>query len=158
MVFADLTMDIDVNYFTRFKNRDVFNIVFKYLSKKARTMHYWNGLSNTSGGVITGDLVNRFKVLNSLVSTVFTTWVTLISFEIRWLINWPNRNIIRRNLPSMFRKYYPNCCVIIDCSKLFIETPAACCSNCSGCYGDRATDVFIVRDSVKNYSLGIKLW
>ena len=109
MVFADLTRDIDVNYFTRFKNRDVFNMVFKNLSKKARTMHCWKGLSNTSGGVITGDLANRFKVLNSLVSTVFTTWVRLISFELRWLINWPNCNIIKRNLPSIFRKYYPNC-------------------------------------------------
>ena len=93
--------------------------------KKARTMHCWKGLSNTSGGVITGDLANRFKVLNSLVSTVFTTWVRLISFELRWLINWPNCNIIKRNLPSIFRKYYPNCWVIIDCSKLFIETPSS---------------------------------
>ena len=54
----------------------------------------------------------------------------------------------------MFRKYYPNYCVIIDYSKLFIETPssldeaAACCSNCSGCYRDRATDAFVIRDSV----------
>ena len=205
MVFADLTRDINVNYFTGFKNRDAFNMVFKYLSNKARTMHYWKGLSNTSGdlssprelknvnlrsltleqeflltmmrlrlGLLTGDLANRFKVSNSLVSTVFTTWVRLMSLELRWLINWPNRNIIRRNLPSMFRKYYPNCCVIIDCSELFIETPssldeaAACWSNykhhhtvkyligitpngtvsyLSDCYGGRATDVFIVRDS-----------
>ena len=205
MVFADLTRDIDVNYFTGFKNRDAFNMVFKYLSNKARTMHYWKGLSNTSGdlssprelknvnlrsltleqeflltmmrlrlGLLTGDLANRFKVSNSLVSTVFTTWVRLMSLELRWLINWPNRNIIRRNLPSMFRKYYPNCCVIIDCSELFIETPssldeaAAWWSNykhhhtvkyligitpngtisyLSDCYGGRATDVFIVRDS-----------
>ena len=40
MVFADLTRDIDVNYFTGFKDRDVFNMAFKYLSNKARTMHY----------------------------------------------------------------------------------------------------------------------
>ena len=49
MVFADLTRNIDVNYFTGFKNRNVFNMVFKYLSNKARTMHYGKGLSNTSG-------------------------------------------------------------------------------------------------------------
>ena len=88
MVFADLTRDINVNYFTGFKNRDAFNMVFKYLSNKARTMHYWKGLSNTSGdlssprelknvnlrsltleqefleflGLLTGDLANRFKL------------------------------------------------------------------------------------------------
>ena len=153
MVFADLTRDIDAKYFTDFKNRDVFNMVFKYLSNEARTMHYWKGLSNTSGdlspptelknvnlrslileqgflmqlrlGLLSDDLANCFKVSNCLVSTVFATWVRLMSLELRWLINWPNYNIIRRNLPSMFRKYYPNCCVVIYCSELFIETPSS---------------------------------
>ena len=73
----------------------------------------------------------------------------------------------------MFRKYYPNCCIIIDCSELFIETlssldiATACWSNykhhytvkyligitpngtvsfLSDCYGGRATDVFVVQD------------
>ena len=72
----------------------------------------------------------------------------------------------------MFRKYYPHCCIIIDCSELFIETPssldiAAAWSNykhhytakyligitpnatvsfLSDCYGGRTTDVFIVQD------------
>ena len=153
IVFADLTRDIDAKYFTGFKNRDVFNMVFKYLSNEAGTMHYWKRLSNTSGdlssprdlknvnlrsltleqeflmrlrlGLLTGDLANCFKVSNLLVSTVFTAWVRLISLELRWLINWPNCNIIRRNLPSMFRKCYPNCCVVIYCPELFIETPSS---------------------------------
>lgn len=205
MVFADLTREFDVNYFTGFKNRDVFNIVFKYSSNKAGTLHYWKGISNTSGdlssprklinvnlrcftleqeflltimrlrlGLLTSDLANRFKISNSFPSPVFTTWVRLMSIELRWLINWPSRNTITRNLPSIFRKYYPNCYVITDCSELFIETlsslddTAACWSNykhhytvkyligittngtvsyLSDCYGGRATNVFIVRDS-----------
>ena len=93
MVFADLTRHFDVNYFTGFKNRDVFS--------------WWFSKSFLS-----------FKVL-------FTTWVRLLSFELRSFINQPHRNIIRRNLPSMFRKYYPNCCVIINCPELFIETPSS---------------------------------
>ena len=74
----------------------------------------------------------------------------------------------------MFRKYYPKCCVIIDCSEIFtessssLETSALCYSNykhhptfkfligitpngaisfLSKCYGGRATDQFIVNDS-----------
>ena len=124
-------------------------------------------------GLLTGDLVHHFKVANSLVSTVFITWLRLVSLELRWLIYWHNCNIIRRNLPSMFRKYYPNCCVIIDCSELFIETPssqdeaAACWSNykhhhtvkylkgialngtvsyLSDCSRGRTSDIFIVRE------------
>ena len=49
MAFVNLASDIDVNYFTGFKTSDVFNMVFKYFSNRARTMHYWTGLSNTSG-------------------------------------------------------------------------------------------------------------
>ena len=72
----------------------------------------------------------------------------------------------------MFRKHYPNCCITIDCSKLFIEITSsldkasACWSNykhhytvkCliyitpngtvsvfSNCHGGRATNVFIVQ-------------
>ena len=129
-------------------------------------MQLWLGLLN-------GDLTNCFKGSSSLVSSIFTTWIKLTPLELKWLINWPQHHIIRRNLPSMFRKYYPNWSIIIDCSLLFIETPssldiaAACWSNykhhytvkyligitpngtvsfLSDCYGGRATDVFIVQD------------
>ena len=75
-------------------------------------------------------------------------------------------------LPSMFRKYYPKCRVIIDCTELFIEKPSleieAICwsyeqhyttkfligitpnghiSFVSDTYGGRASAVFIVEDS-----------
>lgn len=113
-------------------------------------------------------------VSTSVVSSVFTTWIRLISLEMKWLIHWPDRNLIKQNLPSIFRKYYPYYFIITDCSELFIETPSgldiasACWSNykhhstvkylvgmtpngsisyLSNCYGGRATDIFIVSDS-----------
>ena len=153
MVFADLTRDCDVNYFTGLRNTDAFRLVFHYLSEKARVMHYWKGLSNTSTdltsprnlknsnlrsltlepeflltlmrlrlGLLNDDLANRFKVSSSLVSSIFTTSIKLMSLELRWLINSPLRHIIKRNLPSMFRKYYPKCCIIIDCSELILTS------------------------------------
>ena len=123
--------------------------------------------------LLTNDLAHRFMVSSSVVSSVFTTWIKLIALEMKWLIHWSDRNIIRRNLRSMFRKYYPNCCIIIDCSELRIESPSAldiaatCWSNykhhstvkylvgissngaisfLSDYYGGRTTDVFIVND------------
>ena len=216
MISADLTRD--VNYFTGLGNIDAFRLVFDYLSEKARVMHYWKGLSNTSTdltsprnlknsnlrsltleqeflltlmrlrlGLLNGDLANCFKVSSSLVSSIFTTWIKLMSLELKWLINWSQHHIIRRHLPSMFKKFYPHYCIIIDCSQLFIETPlsldiaAACWSNYKhhytvknligitpngtvsflpDCYEGRATDVFIVQDVnfYKDYSLKIKLW
>ena len=199
MISADLTRD--VNYFTGLGNIDAFRLVFDYLSEKARVMHYWKGLSNTSTdltsprnlknsnlrsltleqeflltlmrlrlGPLNGDLTNCFKVSSSLVSSIFTTWIKLMSLELKWLINWSQHHIIRRHLPSMFKKFYPQCCIIINCSELFIETPssfdiaAACWSNCkhhytvkyligitpngtvsflSDCYGVRATAMYL---------------
>ena len=97
-----------------------------------------------------------------------------MSKQLGWMIHWPDRHITSRYLPTMFRKYYPKCCVIIDCSELFIESPssldtaAMCWSNykhhhtikyligitpngsvsfMSNCYGGRASDQFIVKDS-----------
>ena len=125
-------------------------------------------------GLLVQDLAFRFCISKGLVSCVFTTWIKFISRELSWCITWPERSIIRRNLPTMFRNYYPKCCVILDCSECFIETPsslddAAKCwseykhhttikylvgitpngaiSYLSDCYGGRASDKFIVNDS-----------
>ena len=166
MLFADLTKNTDVNFFTGLKDSATFSLIFEHLSYKAINMHYWKGLKNTAKdlssprdlknvslrvlsleqeflmtmmrvrlGLLIDDLAFRFNVSSSLVSSIFTTWIKLISLELSWLIHWPDRCTIRRNLPSMFRKYYIKCCVIIDCSELYIETPssldiaAACWSN-----------------------------
>ena len=119
------------------------------------------------------DLAFRFKITASLVISIFFTWVRLISHELQGIIVWSSRENARKHLPDSFRKYYPKCRVIIDCTELFIETPsslelAAMCwsqykhhytikflvgitpngaiSFLSKCYGGRATDNFITED------------
>ena len=109
-----------------------------------------------------------------LANSVFTTWLNFMSKEIRWLIFWPDRNVIRRNLPASFRRYYRRCSNIIDCSEIFIETrssfdvAAICWSNykhhsitkyligiipngaisyISDSYGGRASDIFIATNN-----------
>ena len=76
-------------------------------------------------GLRIDDLVFRFDISNMLASSVFTTWLKFMSKELRWLIFRPERNVIQRNLPASFRKYYPRCSIIIDCSELFIETSSS---------------------------------
>ena len=124
-------------------------------------------------GLLVKDLAFRFKVASSLVTFVFFTWVRLMAAEFKGLIVWADRDTIRRNHPDSFRKFYPKCRVIIDCTELYIETPssletaAACWSQykhhytvkflvgitpndaisfLSSCYGGRATDIFITED------------
>ena len=125
-------------------------------------------------GLLVEDLAFRFKVASSLVTFVFFTWIRLMAAEFKGLIVWADRDTVRRNHPDSFRKFYPKCRVIIDCTELYIETPssletaAACWSQykhhytvkflvgitpngaisfLSSCYGGRATDIFITEDS-----------
>ena len=72
------------------------------------------------------DLAFTFDVSNMLAGSVFPTWLNkLMSKELRWLIFWPDKNVIRRNLPVSFQKYYPRCSIITDCSEISIETPSS---------------------------------
>ena len=87
---------------------------------------------------------------------------------------WPTRMDIRKSLPAVFKQWYPKVRCIIDCTEVFIETPSALenqamrwsdykhhstvkflvaisptglISFVSPCYGGRASDKFIVRNS-----------
>ncbi len=71
------------------------------------------------------DFAFRFGISEALVSRIFTTWIKLMAAELSWLIVWPERRVIRRNLPEVFRKYYPICCIIIDCTEFFAATPSS---------------------------------
>ena len=120
------------------------------------------------------DLAFRFGISEALVSRIFTTWIKLMKVELSWLIVWPERRIIRWNLPEVFRKYYPRCRVVIDCTEFFVATPSSLeaaallwsnykhhstikvligitpnglISFVSDCYGGRATDKHIVENS-----------
>ena len=49
---------------------------------------------------------------------------TLVMYtRLRFLIKWPSREVVRKNMPNSFKLLYPRCVCIIDCSEIFIETP-----------------------------------
>ena len=125
-------------------------------------------------GLTVPDLAFRFQVSAGLVSQIFATWIRLVAKELKWLIMWPSKVDIRRSLPESFKKWFPKVRTIIDCTEVFIETPssldvqAMCWSEykhhttikffvaispsglimyVSPCYGGRASDKFIVKDS-----------
>lgn len=124
-------------------------------------------------GLLVEDLAFRFKVAPSTVTMTFTTWIRLMAKELDWLIVWPDKGVIKRELPESFRRLYPKVRCIIDCTEVFTETPSALdiqailwseykhhttikflvsitpngsISYVSPCYGGRASDKFIVRD------------
>ena len=125
-------------------------------------------------GLLVEDLAFRFKITCSQVSCIFTTWIKLLSRELGVLIVWPSKAQVKKTMPYCFRKMYPNCRVIIDCTEVYTETPTAldiaaalwsdykqhhtfkflvaitprgAVSWVSPVYGGRASDVHIVRNS-----------
>ena len=47
----------------------------------------------------------------------------LLARELPFLIVWPERDSLRKNLPPCFTSF-KNCCVIIDCTEIYIERPS----------------------------------
>ena len=125
-------------------------------------------------GLLMDDLAFRFIISFPTASSIFITWIKLMSKELSVLIIWPSRAQVRRTLPACFKALYPKVRCIIDCFECFTEkpsgldvaaalwsdykhhytfkvlvgrTPNGAISYVSPAYGGRASDVFIVRDS-----------
>ena len=74
--------------------------------------------------LLTIDWGFRFHVSATTVSSIFITWVKLMSKELSVLNVWPSRQQVEKTLPSCFRKLYPKVRCIIDCFECFTETPS----------------------------------
>ncbi|XP_065652675.1 uncharacterized protein LOC136079930 [Hydra vulgaris] len=69
------------------------------------------------------DLSFRFGFSESTVTRIYRTWLPIIAENVKFLIVWPEKHVLRRNLPTSFRKKFYNCVAIIDCMEIFIERP-----------------------------------
>ena len=68
------------------------------------------------------DLGIQFNLSQAKVSKIFWKWIKPLSVLLKNLIVWPNREAVRKNLPSSFSSF-KNCVCIIDCTEIFIEQP-----------------------------------
>ena len=67
------------------------------------------------------DLGYRFGVSPTRVSQIFHEWINTMSRELKQLIKWPDRELIRKTLPDYFKSKYPRATCIINCLEIFIE-------------------------------------
>uniref|UniRef100_A0A8C6UUF1 DDE Tnp4 domain-containing protein n=1 Tax=Neogobius melanostomus TaxID=47308 RepID=A0A8C6UUF1_9GOBI len=70
------------------------------------------------------DLAIRFKICPTIVSKIFSKCLPVISQNLKFLIEWPSKAKVLKNMPSCFKHKYKNCRVIIDCTEVFIQRPA----------------------------------
>ncbi|XP_070548516.1 uncharacterized protein [Ptychodera flava] len=65
-----------------------------------------------------------FGVSESRVSQIFATWINYMHLVLSPLLKWPSRQLVKKYMPTVFRKKYPTTRAIIDCSELFVQKPA----------------------------------
>ena len=70
------------------------------------------------------DLAYRFSVHRTTVSRNFHRVLDVMAAKTSHLIKWPDRDTLRETLPSSFRRFFSKCCIIIDCTEVFIERPS----------------------------------
>lgn len=68
----------------------------------------------------------RFKISADQVTKIVITGSSLMADALKFLIVWPEKGAIIRNLPKAFKhtRAYKNTRVIIDCSEIFIQRPS----------------------------------
>ena len=74
-------------------------------------------------GLLMEDLGHRFQISQASVSRIWNTWVPLIANSLNPLIVWPERDVVRANIPSSFKPTYGKVMSIIDCFEIFIDRP-----------------------------------
>ena len=70
------------------------------------------------------DLAYRFGISQPSVSRIFRKWIAIMAERLRPLIYWPDRAELRETMPIAFRKFFPKCVCILDCTEVFIERPS----------------------------------
>ena len=54
---------------------------------------------------------------------MYTTWIFLLSKELRQVLTFPSREQVSQCMPRRFKKHFPNTRVIIDCYEIKCQQP-----------------------------------
>ena len=76
-------------------------------------------------GLFELDLANRFGISQSTVSRIITTWINLMYHSFKAIERFPPWHIVKKYMPEIFKKDYPNTRIIIDATEFPIERPSS---------------------------------
>lgn len=140
-----------VSYYTGFPSIETLNACYEYLGPAVDNLTYWNGgksksEDDTKGkgrpralqsteefflllvrlrlGLLEQDLADRFEISCATVSRIFATWINFLYFKFKQFSLWPPQEVVRSNMPNLFKDKYPATRVILDATEIFVEKPS----------------------------------
>ena len=76
-------------------------------------------------GLLEVDIAYRFGVSQSTVSRTTLTWINLMYHNFKAMERFPSWYVVKRYMPEIFKKEYPNTRIIIDATEFAIERPSS---------------------------------
>ena len=141
-------------FYTGLPSYDCFAALVEYLQPKAATLTSWNGRSTKEvlekeirlvhrplagltvadqlfsvlirlrRGLGALDVCVHFKISEPTYSRLFATWIAFLSKEVRLLFPFPTRKQVLEWMPPVFKRHFPNTCIIIDCYEVECQRPS----------------------------------
>ncbi|XP_068676803.1 uncharacterized protein [Montipora foliosa] len=162
MQFEQLTREMEVKVYTGLPSPKAFEFLFDYLSPKARFRQYWRGGKQTRKEssqppspfeLATGYLKGRpgperkLRLEQEFLLTLMKLRLALLTFDLGFTfhvsastVKTPSGLDLAATLWSEYKHHY-------TFKVLVAITPNGAISYVSPCYGGRASDIFIVRNS-----------
>lgn len=149
LAFEDIKhSDEKVMFYTGLPNAGTFHTLFDEMSDAFQNTQRKDSGGTTNGrprmlqlaeefflvlmrlrlGLLLEDLAGRFHISKSTCGCLVSRWIDYLHVKLVFLTPWPTRSIIQNSMPQKFRKKYPKCRVIIDCTEIFTETPQSLCN------------------------------
>ena len=69
------------------------------------------------------DLAYRFNVSVTTILDILNKGLPKFAEKLSFLIQWPDKDNLIRNMPNVFKLSYPKCVSIINCFEVFFQRP-----------------------------------
>jgi len=105
----------------------IFNILLNKLPDVGINSNLTNNnklllfLINLKLGVTFSALGVLFNIYRTTASRIFINLLSILCEKTKHFIFWPSKETISETLPYVFKKNYPNCRCIIDCTEIKVE-------------------------------------
>ncbi|XP_062575195.1 uncharacterized protein LOC134237110 [Saccostrea cucullata] len=126
-----------ISYYTGLNGYDHFMLIFNILGPAAFDLNYKCALLSPQDQFFLTliklrqakedvELAMLFKVCESTVSKIITTWINFLYFQFKELEEqfWPSKDIIKEHMPTDFAKKFPNTRIILDATEQPIHKPS----------------------------------